>query len=137
MVVPYAALKEIKAQSKASFFRASWIADYPDEENYLALFCSWNFAPAGPNYTHYSNSRYDSLYKITQGVIDDSARSIVYREMNQIIMEDAPVVVLYYDQVVRLISKKVRDLGINPLNMLDLRKVQITTDDGQDNFHGK
>ena len=39
-VNPPATLKELKAQAKLPFFRASWIADYPDEENYLSLFYS-------------------------------------------------------------------------------------------------
>ena len=37
-ISPPAALKEMKAQAKLPFFRASWIADYPDAENYLSLF---------------------------------------------------------------------------------------------------
>ena len=41
-------------------------------------------------------------------------------------MEDAPVVVLYYDKVVRFTRKEVTGLDINPVNMLDLRRVQIS-----------
>ncbi len=47
-VNPAATLMQMKAYSKINFFRASWIADYPDEENYLSLFTGKNFAPAGP-----------------------------------------------------------------------------------------
>ena len=50
---------------KSSFFRASWIADYPDPENFLALFYSKNKSPFGPNYTHFSNEKYDSLYELS------------------------------------------------------------------------
>ena len=46
------------ALSKLQFFRASWIADYPDAENYLALFYSKNKSPQGPNYTHFSDAEY-------------------------------------------------------------------------------
>ncbi|NTV82679.1 MAG: ABC transporter substrate-binding protein, partial [Bacteroidales bacterium] len=52
-VNPAAALIQMKAYSRINFFRASWIADYPDEENYLSLFTGANLAPAGPNYTHF------------------------------------------------------------------------------------
>jgi peptide/nickel transport system substrate-binding protein len=130
-VTPYATLKELKAQSKVNFFRASWIADYPDEENYLALFCSWNFAPSGPNYTHFSHPEYDRLYQLSVQTMEDSLRLDCYRQMNNIIMEEAPVIILYYDQVVRLISKRVKDLGINSLNMLDLRNVKIEETTGE------
>jgi oligopeptide transport system substrate-binding protein len=53
-VNPPATLREMIAQARVPFFRASWIADYPDAENYLSLFYSQNFTPAGPNYTHIS-----------------------------------------------------------------------------------
>ncbi|NNF01660.1 MAG: ABC transporter substrate-binding protein, partial [Bacteroidia bacterium] len=54
-----AALRTLVAKQQAAMFRSSWIADYPDAENYLSLFYSKNKAPVGPNYTHYSNNEYD------------------------------------------------------------------------------
>lgn len=122
-VSPPAAIKEMKSQAKIPFFRASWIADYPDAENYLSMFYSENFCPAGPNYTHYSNHSFDSLYLCSLGIIDDSTRYASYREMDKMIMEDAPVVILFYDVVLRFVSKNVIGLGSNPINMLDLTRV--------------
>ena len=46
-------LLEQTAKSEALFFRGSWIADYPDAENYLSVFYGKN--PAPPNYTRYKN----------------------------------------------------------------------------------
>ena len=54
-------LLEETARSQASFFRGSWIGDYPDAENYLSVFYSPN--PAPPNYTRYHNPAYDDLYR--------------------------------------------------------------------------
>jgi peptide/nickel transport system substrate-binding protein len=125
-VQPAATLRELKARAELGIFRASWIADYPDEENYLSLFFSGNFTPHGPNYTHFQDDRYDSLYLASQLITDDSSRRQVYREMNRIIIEEAPVVVLYYDKVLRFISHQVTGLGTNAMNMLDLRTVRKT-----------
>ena len=124
-VTPPATLKELKAQSKLSFFRASWIADYPDAENYLSLFHSRNFSPVGPNYTHFSNEKYDSWYIRSQQAIDDSVRHMLYRRMDSLMMSESPVIILYYDQVLRFISNRVTGLGSNPVNQLDLRRVKI------------
>ncbi len=52
-VVQKSLLLEETAQSEALFFRGSWIADYPDAENYLSVFYSRN--PAPPNYTRFSD----------------------------------------------------------------------------------
>ena len=60
-VNPPSTHRQMVATSKLSFFRGSWIADYADAENYLALFYSKNFCPNGPNYTHFSNKEYDNL----------------------------------------------------------------------------
>jgi peptide/nickel transport system substrate-binding protein len=123
-VNPAAALMEMKSNSKIAFFRASWIADYPDEENYLSLFYSQNFSPAGPNYSHFSNPVFDKLYEKSQECLNDEERLNIYRELNRMIMDEAPVVILYYDQVLRFTSLQVTGLGSNPLNFLSLKRVK-------------
>lgn len=125
---PPATLREMVAQSKLNFFRGSWIADYPDAENYLSLFYSGNFCPGGPNYTHFSNARFDSLYEHAQHITDDSVRVRLYRKMDNLVMEEAPVVVLYYDQVLRFVWKHIEGLGSNPLNLLTLKYVKKDPD---------
>ncbi|MCF8297842.1 MAG: ABC transporter substrate-binding protein [Saprospiraceae bacterium] len=123
-VNPPATLREMVAQSKLPFFRASWIADYPDAENYLSLFYSKNFCPAGPNYTHFSNAKFDELFEKSQFEVNDSIRYSYYQQMDKIIIEEAPVVVLYYDQVLRFAQKNIEGLGSNPMNLLSLKRVR-------------
>ena len=122
-VSPPAAVKEMKAEAKLPFFRASWIADYPDAENYLSMFYSKNFCPKGPNYTHFSNPEFDRLYEKSMETVSDSLRFSYYRRMENIMMEEAPVVILYYDQVLRFVRKNIRGLGSNPMNLLTLKHV--------------
>ncbi|MBR2250676.1 MAG: ABC transporter substrate-binding protein [Prevotella sp.] len=124
-VSPPAALSEQVAQGKSSWFRKSWIADYPDAENYLSLFFSGNFSPDGPNYTHFSNPLYDELFLRSRQCSDDVKRTELYRQMDSILMQEAPVVVLYYDQILHFTHKGVSGLQNNALNGLDLRRVKI------------
>jgi peptide/nickel transport system substrate-binding protein len=124
-ILPGPTHRELVARSKLNFFRKSWIADYPDAENYLALFYSKNFTPHGPNYTHFSNFNFDKLYELAQSETNDSTRHYYYQEMDKIVIEEAPIVPLYYDEVVRLIQKDIIDLGINPVNLLTLKEVKI------------
>lgn len=123
-VNPPATLREMIAKSKIPFFRGSWIADYPDAENYLSLFYSPNFCPIGPNYTHFSNKNFDLIYNKAQNEVNDSIRYNYYNQMDQIIMNEAPVVVLYYDQVLRFVQNNIQGLGSNPMNLLTLKKVK-------------
>jgi len=115
--------REMVAHSKLNFFRASWVADYPDAENYLALFYSKNFTPEGPNYTRFSNPTFDQLYETSLKETDMQKRKKFYIEMDNIIMEEAPVVVLYYDQSVRLSQNNITHLGNNGMNLLNLKRV--------------
>jgi len=112
------------ANSKLDFFRGSWIADYPDAENYLALFYSKNFSPGGPNYTHYSNPKFDILYEQAMLETDDIKRYSLYQEMNQMLSNDAVIVPLYYDEVIRFVNNNVLGLESNPMNLLILKNVQ-------------
>ena len=93
-VQPAISLRERVAKSQLNMFRKSWIADYPDAENYLALFYSKNFCPTGPNYTHFSNPEFDKLYEKAQLETIDSIRYQYYQQMDKIMIEEAPIVPL-------------------------------------------
>ncbi len=122
-VIPPSSLKEAKANGKLDFFRASWVADYPDAQNYLSLYYTKNFAPLGPNYTHFSNEIYDKLYEKSLGETKQKEKEILYKKMDSIIMEESTIVPLFYDEVIRFSHKNIFNLGVNPINILDLRKV--------------
>ena len=120
-----AALREKRANGNLPFFRSSWVADYPDAENYLSLFTTNNFTPQGPNYTHYSNAKFDELYQKSLTCNDLEERAKIYHEMDSLMMTEAPVVILFYDEVLRFVNKNVEGLGSNPTNMLNLKKARI------------
>ena len=123
-VIPGSALKQAKANGKLDFFRASWIADYPDAENYLSLFYSKNLAPDGPNYTHFSNDEYDRMYENSLRETNPEKSKLLYQKMDSIITSKSIIVPLFYDEVVRFISKNVVGMEINATNLLDLRNVR-------------
>jgi peptide/nickel transport system substrate-binding protein len=120
-VVQKSLLLEETAKSEALFFMGSWIADYPDAENYLSVFYSRN--PAPPNYTRFKNATFDSLYEAALAEKNDSLRYVLYRQADQVVMNHAPVVPLWYDMVIRLVQPYVRNFVPNGLNLLELRKV--------------
>lgn len=112
------------ANSQVPFFRKSWIADYADAENYLSLFYSKNHTPNGPNYTLFSSSHFDGLYEASLSTTNDSLRYVYYAKMDSLIVDEAPVVVLYYDQVLRFLHKNISGLSSNSMNGLSLKSVR-------------
>lgn len=112
------------ANGNLQFFRGSWIADYADAENYLALFYSGNHAPGGPNYTRFSSAAFDRLYEQATRENDPALRAELYRQMDRIVIEEAPVVPLYYDKVVRFVPHEIAGFHPNPMNNLILKTVR-------------
>jgi len=116
--------RELFSSGESSFFRASWIGDYPDPENYLSLFYSKNKSPFGPNYTHFDNPLYDSLYQMSFLIDDQQARCSLFSQMESILIDEAVIMPLYYDYVVRLVAKDIKGMSLNGMNSLSLKRVQ-------------
>ncbi len=112
-------LFELTSNSRAPFFRGSWIADYADAFNYLSCFYSKN--PAPPNYTRYNNPEFDKLFEKATAEPNDSLRYILYRQADQVLINDAPIIPLWYDRVIRLVQPNISGFEPNNLNWLELR----------------
>jgi ABC-type transport system substrate-binding protein len=122
-IVQKSLLLEMTSTSRALFFRGSWIADYPDAENYLSVFYSKN--PAPPNYTRYKNPEFDALFEKAMRETNDSVRYKLYQQADQVMINDAPVVPLWYDMVVHLVQPNVKGFQPNALNLLELRRAKM------------
>ena len=116
--------RELVSNNSVCFFRGSWIADYPDPENYLQLFITKNKSPIGSNRTHFSNEIFDSLYEKSFFIKNDTLRNNIFLEMEKILMDSTTLVPLYYDMAVRFTSEKVKNLSINSMNILSLKEVE-------------
>ncbi|VGO14600.1 Periplasmic oligopeptide-binding protein [Pontiella desulfatans] len=79
---------------QAQLFRLAWVADYPDAENFLALFYSKNASP-GPNHANYRNAEIDRMYEQIRVMPDSPERTAIYEKMAKIIVEEAPWVFQY------------------------------------------
>lgn len=124
-VLPASVHRERSARGDLEFFRKSWLADYPDDENFMALFYSDNMTPNGPNYFFYRNAEFDNLYRRSLSITDTYQRKALYQRMDSLAMESGAVVPLYYDMVMRFVSRRVSGLDENPMNVLDLRRVRV------------
>jgi oligopeptide transport system substrate-binding protein len=117
-------LKQAVNSCEYNLYKKNWVGDYADEENFMSLFYSKNFSPQGVNYTHYKNIAFDLAYEAVQIEKNDSIKNTLYQKMDQMIIDDAPIIPLYYDQVVRLVRHYIKGLGSNPMNLLNLKTVQ-------------
>ncbi len=120
-VMPAPTLRKQKHAGKLELFRASWIADYPDAENFMLPYYSKNFTPNGPNYTHFKNTSFDKLYEQSFMIPDLEKRKLLYQKMDSILIAEAPIIPLYYDEFVRFTQNNVSGIPKNPQNFLFLK----------------
>jgi oligopeptide transport system substrate-binding protein len=65
----------------------AWTMDYPDTENTMQLYFGPNASP-GANNANYRNPEYDRLYRSAASMPESPMRTAIYRQMNQMLIED-------------------------------------------------
>jgi len=126
--MPFAQHLEAIETSKAEFYRFGWIADYPDPDNFLMLFYS-KYIPASMdersylNTTRYKNEQFDEFFEYAQAETDETKRNEWYAKANQTVIEDAPVLLLFYDKDRRLLQPTVKNFPQNAMEYRNLRDV--------------
>jgi peptide/nickel transport system substrate-binding protein len=130
-VLPLAQLLENMQSGKADFARGGWLADYPNPENFLWFFYGKNVPDdeskiSYPNMMRYKNAEFDKYYELglkakTQ---EESFKNFMIAE--QIMIEDAPIIVLWYDEGYRLVQPNVKNFPNNAMQYRDFTKVFMT-----------
>ena len=118
-----ASLRKQVSEGTALLFRASWIADYPDAESFMTCFYGENAAP--PNYTRFDFQTFDDIYKRCLIEQKEPYKTENFIQMDRILVEESPVVFLFYDETPRFYHKNVKNLGNNGMNLLALKKVSL------------
>jgi ABC-type transport system substrate-binding protein len=87
---------EMTDNRQAQMFDGGWVADYPDEQDFLQLFYGKNAPAMGVNSTAYVNPAFDKLYEQAAVMQDSPERRRLYIEMQKIVMEDCPWLIVAY-----------------------------------------
>jgi len=123
-VSPSASLRDLMSKNSVNFFRGSWLADYADGENFLSMFYSKNKVPFGPNYFAFYNKEFDRLFEQSYYETDNEKRFALYRKMDQLVMENSPVVPLFYDQSVVMLQNNISGYAFNALSLMILKGIK-------------
>ncbi|WP_294376083.1 peptide ABC transporter substrate-binding protein [uncultured Clostridium sp.] len=101
--------------------RDGWGADYVDPMTFLDIFQS----TSGQNNTGYNNPEYDKVIAEARAEQDASKRFELLRQAEDMLMEDMPVIPLYYDTVPMGVKSYVKGLNVSPLGYIYFDKAYI------------
>ncbi len=109
-------------QEKDEMFYMGWIADYPHPQDFLdVLFHSG----AVNNHGEYSNPEIDALLEMA-GVEQDSNLSLIlYQQAEQMLVEDAACLPLWFGKNYVLIKPYIKGYNLNPLDLVMLNNVSV------------
>ncbi len=121
---------EDEKYARADIFRGSWIADFPSPENFLWMLYGAGVPsdvkqPSWPNTSRYKNPEFDKLFEAGKSAktVDESYADFMKAE--QLLMDDAPIMVLWYGENYRLVKSNVRNFFSNPMRHRDYSEVYI------------
>lgn len=106
-----------RIRKEYSLARSSWFGDYPDPFAFLTLYLSDN----GQNTTGYAQPEYDRLALSAAQTLDDTTRLARYREIEELLLHDVPIVPLFHETSRHLVHRAVR--GRFP-NLFDIHPYQ-------------
>ena len=109
-------------EEKDEMFYIGWIADYPHPQDFLdVLFHSGT----DNNYGEYSNPEVDALLE-RAGVEQDNNLSLaLYQQAEQLLVEDAACLPLWFGQNYILVKSYVEGYNLNPLGFAILDEVSV------------
>jgi oligopeptide transport system substrate-binding protein len=127
-ILPFAQHLENLEVGRAQLWRAAWVADYPDPENFLNLLYG-EYVPKNMteksylNSIRYRNARFDSIFAKALREINLETRYELLKKADQIAMDDAAIMPIFYDEYTNLVQKHVQNYQTNAMNFQDLRAV--------------
>lgn len=102
--------------------RMGWIADYPTLDNFLYP----NFySTADNNYSKYVNPEVDKAIDEARQITDEDKRKDAYREANQLIAADLPVIPIMFYAHNHVGSDKIAEMFFNPQSIAELEKSSL------------
>lgn len=123
----YKEREEAIKSGKAKIWRTGWVADYPDPENFLAMFYGGNIAEGSNlvNAFKYQNDAYDKMFEQALTERDPARRMELLVKCDQMIIDEGVVMPIFTDDHIVIVNARVRNFDANPMESLTLKNVFI------------
>ncbi len=118
----FASLLQDMDQGNLEMFRSSWIADYNDAYGFAQFFETGS----GINLTHYRNPKYDALLARAQSESESSKRNLLLEDAERVVLQDQPLLPLYFYVNKHLVKPEVHGWYENVLNVVYSKDLWIS-----------
>jgi oligopeptide transport system substrate-binding protein len=109
-------------------FRSGWAADYRDPFSFAGLFDS----ETGASDTGWQNTDYDELLQTSMQARNSRRRLALLAEAERLLLEEQPIIPLYFDVRRRLVKPEVRGWTPNVMDLHPSRHLYLVTGDAGD-----
>ena len=99
-------------ERRLPFYRYAWYADFPDPDNFLTILFH---SQARYNFVAYSNGKVDRLLDRAKRELDPLKRVEMYREAEDLILEDAPIIPILHRTFEMVYQPYVKGIEVSPL----------------------
>jgi len=132
-VVPMSQKLEQSQMGQMDIVRDAWVADYPSPESFLSVFYGANVPKdpsqrSFPNTARYKNAEFDKYFCLGRDAKSKDSSNVYFMKAEQILMNDAPIMVLWYDGNYRLTQYGVRNAYNNAMRYRNFADVFIKSD---------
>ncbi|MCL4857498.1 MAG: hypothetical protein KJZ55_09565, partial [Flavobacteriales bacterium] len=135
--VTFAEKLAMDQMAQGSMGISAWLADFPTADNFLNIGYG-GYVPATlelpsfPNSSRFENSEFDSYFEQAISTIDEKKRNELILKAEQILINEAPIVPLWYNENYRLFQSNVVDYQPNVMHLHYLERVRKIAPKKQD-----
>ena len=110
---------------ESKMWMGAYLPDYPDAESYLNPYYSLSEGKSIRAFGMYKNSKFDELYEKSTIEVDEKVRNQHFNSCVDIMNEEAPVVPVYFENILVVYNLNLRDANMNSFGIIDFSKAYI------------
>lgn len=115
---------DARNNQKYDVCRAGWIGDYNDPETFLGIFTSGN----GNNHSGWKNEAFDRLIEQSQSAVLQNERYEKFQEAEKILLEESPLIPIYYYRSLYLLHPSVKGWYPNPMKWIPYKDIDLESE---------
>jgi peptide/nickel transport system substrate-binding protein len=113
--VAWATLRDKVDRADFDICLGAWSADYADPQFFMTYLYDSRMHGLAGNRAFYKNDHVDNLLREAERISDQNERVKIYQQAQQIVLDDAPYILLFQSDIMTAMRKNVQGFAFNPM----------------------